>query len=633
MAGDSTSLTFKLFGQDVSASKAIEGVGKKAAGVGEHVKTGLAAGAAAGGAMLVAGLMQGLETEKVTDKMNAQLGKTGPEAARLGKVAGDLWADNFGAGPEDAANALRMSLQGGLFDEKATDAEMKAITGSVMNLATTFDLDLGGTVNAVSQMMKTGMAKNSKEALDILTVGFQGGADKAGDFLDTINEYGTQFRKLGLDGATATALISQGLKAGARDADIVADSLKEFSIRAVDGSKLTSEGFKSIGLNAGTMAKAIGAGGETAEKALGLTLEKLRAMPDPVKRSQTAVALFGTQAEDLGEALFALDTTKAQNEIKNVGGAADRMGTTLNDNTGAKIETFKRETLVKFQQIAAGIISFAQENQSWLVPLLVVLGSFAAVIGTIVAAVKVARAVMIAWTAVQWLFNIAMTANPIGLVILAIVALVAAIVIAYKKSETFRNIVQGAMRGAVTAWNWVWKKVGGFVGWIKSNWPRLLPILTGPIGLAVRWIVTNWGKIISMFKTAPGKIAGIAKGMWTGLVSSFKGALNSIIGGWNRLSFSVPSIDMGPLGSVGGFTIGTPDIPYLAKGGIVSKPTLAMIGEAGPEAVVPLGRGGFGQGVTVNVYAGAVGNEDFLAREVTRALKGAKAKGLMFGTV
>jgi hypothetical protein len=98
--------------------------------------------------------------------------------------------------------------------------------------------------------MRTGLAKNAQDALNIVTVGFQAGDDKAGDFLDTLNEYGTQFRKLGLDGKEATGLISQGLKAGARDGDLVADALKEFSIRAVDGSKTTKKGFEALGLSA-----------------------------------------------------------------------------------------------------------------------------------------------------------------------------------------------------------------------------------------------------------------------------------------------------------------------------------------------------------------------------------------------
>lgn len=81
------------------------------------------------------------------------------------------------------------------------------------------------------------------------------------------------------------------------------------------------------------------------------------------------------------------------------------------------------------------------------------------------------------WTAAQWLLNAALTANPIGLVIVAIALLVGAFVLAYKKIGWFRDGV-----------NAVW-------GWIKKHWPLLLAILTGPIGLAVLFIIRHWDKV------------------------------------------------------------------------------------------------------------------------------------------
>ncbi|TNM61535.1 hypothetical protein FHN55_17045 [Streptomyces sp. NP160] len=63
-------------------------------------------------------------------------------------------------------------------------------------------------------------------------------------------------------------------------------------------------------------------------------------------------------------------------------------------------------------------------------------------------ATTLARTAVAAYTAVQWLLNAAMAANPIGLVVVAIAALVAAFVLAYRNSETFRNIVNGV-------WNWL----------------------------------------------------------------------------------------------------------------------------------------------------------------------------------
>lgn len=114
-----------------------------------------------------------------------------------------------------------------------------------------------------------------------------------------------------------------------------------------------------------------------------------------------------------------------------------------------------------------------------------------------------------------------------------------------------------------------------------------------------------WHFIVETLKAAGGIISGVAGGMFDGIRHAFKAAINWIIERWNRLEFKVPEIKVGPL-TFGGFTLGMPDIPYLAAGGVALGPTLAMIGEGGgPEAVVPLDRagefgfGGGGRGQTI----------------------------------
>lgn len=104
--------------------------------------------------------------------------------------------------------------------------------------------------------------------------------------------------------------------------------------------------------------------------------------------------------------------------------------------------------------------------------------------------------------------NLTFLTNPVFLVIAAIVALVAIFVIAYKRSETFRRIVNGAFRGVLNVVRGVWN-------WIKGNWPLLLAIITGPIGLAVRWVIQRWDRITDAVKKIPGKIKGAFKGAGT----------------------------------------------------------------------------------------------------------------------
>jgi minor tail protein len=319
------------------------------------LKTGLAAlpmmalaGGLLVGAALVKGIKQTLDFQDATAKLKVQMGLTEAQSAAIGKSAGHLYVQAYGESMGQVRDAIKSVVQNGAVLNGTMSKDLEDVSGKVLNLANTFDQDLGGVTRAVGQMLRTGMAKDGAQALDILTKGFQNGADKADDLLDTFNEYPTQFRKLGLSGTQAMGLISQGLKAGARDSDLAADALKEFSIRAVDGSKTTSDGFKSLGLNADTMAHKIAAGGKSAAGGLDTVMDRLRAIKDPVERSRIAVELFGTQAEDLGDALFAMDPSTAVAALGKVGGAADQMGKDLT-TPQARLTGLKRTLEMKVQ--------------------------------------------------------------------------------------------------------------------------------------------------------------------------------------------------------------------------------------------------------------------------------------------
>jgi ElaB/YqjD/DUF883 family membrane-anchored ribosome-binding protein len=155
-------------------------------------------------------------------------------------------------------------------------------------------------------------------------------------------------------------------------------------------------------------------------------------------------------------------------------------------------------------------------------------------------------AIALAITAV----NIAMALNPIALIAAGIAILIVGLVVAYKKFEGFRKIVDN---------------VFGAIKWWINN-------VTIPA----------FELMLSVVKTI---FNGIAR-LW-----------NNTFG---KLSFKAPS--WVPFG-LGGKGFDVPDIPLLAAGGIVTSPTLAMVGEAGPEAVIPLDRlGAMGAGGDVNIY-------------------------------
>ncbi|MFJ8992615.1 phage tail tape measure protein [Streptomyces sp. NPDC102279] len=305
-------------------------------------KLGLAAVGAAAGAALMAAIGTAMEQGQITGRLGAQLGKTPEEARRYGKMAGQLYASAVTEDFQGAADAISVTMRAGIAPPGATNAQIQSIATNVADLANTFELDLGQTANAVGQMIKTGLAKNGGEAVDALTVGLQKMGPRADDIADTFNEYSTIFRQMGLNATTATGLLSQGMKAGARDTDVVADALKEFTLITQGGGDKVDAAFKKIGLSGKDMQAAFIKGGPEAAAALDKTFDGLRKMKPGVDRNNVAMALFATKSEDTQKALMALDPSTATDALGKVGGAADKMGNTLRDNAGTKLEAFKR---------------------------------------------------------------------------------------------------------------------------------------------------------------------------------------------------------------------------------------------------------------------------------------------------
>lgn len=227
------------------------------------------------------------------------------------------------------------------------------------------------------------------------------------------------------------------------------------------------------------------------------------------------------------------------------------------------------------------------------------------------AASKVASAAVKVWTGIQWLFNAAMAANPIVLIIIAITALVAAIVLIATKTDWFQKL-----------WSWVWDKIGDPVkavwGWIRGTlWPGLQMVWEGIVegakwlwesiktyfgfwrGLldkVIGWVKGVWtnakdnfDRIVDFVAGLPGRIRSAAAGMWDGIKNAFRTALNWIIDKWNGLSFTVGPISMGPFGQLGPWSMSTPNLPRFHQGGIVpgapGQEALAIL-QAG-ERVVP----------------------------------------------
>ena len=231
------------------------------------------------------------------------------------------------------------------------------------------------------------------------------------------------------------------------------------------------------------------------------------------------------------------------------------------------------------------LANFLAENTT----LLAIIGG---VIGVVAGAVVVLNIAMKAYLAIQklvtaavGLFNAIMNMNPIMLVVLAVMALIAIFILLQRRF----NIVGRAME-----------------------------VLSSIFTTAKDLIMRAWGAVSRFFSGLPGMFRRIGTAVFNTLTAPYRKAFNLISKLWNSTigSFSVSIPSWVPIIGGKGFSFPQmPTIPALADGGIVTRPTLALVGEAGPEAVIPLNRAmGGGMGVTVIVEGSVISEGDLIER-------------------
>lgn len=349
------------------------------------------------------------------------------------------------------------------------------------------------------------------------------------------------------------------------------------------------------------------------------TAKAFEKMPDGADKTAYAMKLFGKSGADLLPFL-----NKGKKGVKELFDQSKALGTTMSDKDlqgvkdytkaqrgfneamlGVKI-TLGREvfpTLTRWMKMLGtqgvpllrSTVEWTKRNSTAVKTVASVLGIAIVVIGAATLATKVARGAMTAWTVatkiawaaqVVWTnaqiaFNLAMEANPIGLVIVAIAALIGLVVLAYKHWGWFRKVVQGAWAGIKSA-------TSAAVGWFRDTaWPAIKTVL-GWIGAYYRtmWGVakTVWNGVVGTISGAVNRIKAIAggirsvfSGVWSSVKNAAKAAFDAVKSFWNS--------------TVGGFHVTvfgkTIGIPAMATGGPVTAGMTALIGEVGPELFVP----------------------------------------------
>ena len=447
------------------------------------------------------------------------------------------------------------------------------------------DFDSKGTDRAIREFEKLETAGQKAQ----FAIGKA--AAPAAAALGFLADFGGDAVKAFMEDDKAAQLLAKSLKntTGATDAQIasVEDFITKTSIAAAvsddelrpamdnlvrgTGDVTEAQDLLSLALDisAGT-GKDLGAVSDALSKAFNGQLGPLKKL-DPalaglIENGATTDEVFAA----LGDTFQGAASTSANTASGKMKSFGIQMGE-FKESVGAAVMPIVQKLLPAFTSIGTWI--------SNNVPLVVTLG---AVIGTLAAAVFIINGALAAWAAVGAVtaaINAVMSTSFSALWVATGAVVILAVVAALIALQMKFNIFGKAIDGIKTVFTTMWGVAKSVFGWIVDT-----------IKSTVSIIGTVFGTIVSAI-TGPFKAAfnGVAR-LW-----------NSTVG---KFSFKVP----GWVPGIGGKGFEMPDIPLLAEGGIVTSPTLAMIGEGnGPEAVIPLsklgsmGFGGGGGGITVNV--------------------------------
>jgi len=486
----------------------IEGIKKK---ISELGSTAMLAGIAAIGAAFTASFGIGIKmSDDLTRALNgvqAAAGITDTGMGEMKKTLTEIYNDNFGESFTEIGESMTLvSQQTGL-----TGDALKRTTENALLLKDTFQLEVQDSLLGANQLMKQ-FGTDAETSYNLIAQGAQNGLNANGDLIDTINEYTPTFKAQGFSAEEMFNMLGNASKSGVRNIDLAADAIKEFGIRSKDGSTASADGFKAVGLNAGAMTKEFAKGGDTAKVAFDKTVKALLAMKDPVKQNAAGVALFGTQFEDMGiKGITALvntngsiktttDSLKKINDVKynTLGEAIEGIKRSfetgvllpLGEQITPKLNEWAAWTKLHMPEIKNDF-SFAMQVVMDNAPLIVgavgtIIGIFTAY-GAVMLATKIAvmattvvenihKASIVAkgivttiataaqygyivamesgsvWlgivAAAQWVWNAAMTANPIGLTIAALALLGIAI---YKIVKHWDDVTAAIKK----AWDWL----------------------------------------------------------------------------------------------------------------------------------------------------------------------------------
>lgn len=629
------------------ADKYLSELGETAEKAGKIAATAFTAAATAAATLATASLTAYAQVETAANSMAASTGATGDELAALNDAMETVYGNNYGENIQDVADTVALVNRN--LKDIPTDQIDEAAQAAIA-LRDAFGYGAEESTRAAAAIEKN-FGTAAEDAFSLIAAGAQNGLDYSGELIDTINEYSSQFSKLGFTADGMFNLLQSGADSTAWNLDKVGDAIKEFSIRSIDGSDSTREAFQALGYNASEMMGVFAAGGDAANEAFFDVLDTLMDVDNEVKRDAMGVALFGTMWEDLGtEAMQAMaDASQAAYDTQ---GALEQINAVQYGGLEASLEGVKRQAEMAMAAIGEQLAPYAQEGLAYLadvvlpeisemlaeiVPQLIegakwvwehknAFIALGAGVGSAVVAFKALKTASAAISAFKSLKTILSAASSGGkalsavgtvlnakflLIAAAIGAVVAICVLVYKNwdkikawavsmgakvSEVWTNIktgVSNAVSSLVAAFQNTFPVLSAYLsGWwqsISAAWENVKAIFSNIIDFVQNVFSGNWSAAWDNVVAIFGNVFGMIVNLAKAPINGVISAINWVLSKINSISVTIPDWVPGVGGQTLGFNI--PTIPMLAAGGVATAPTLAMVGEGGePEAIMPLSK-------------------------------------------
>lgn len=372
-----------------------------------------------------------------------------------------------------------------------TGEEMVKLRSKVQAVSEHFGTDFNETLRAANALSK-GFGISMEDAMKLVQDGLVSGANAGGDFIDTVREYPRYFKEAGLSAEDFIAITTNAAQQGVFS-DKGVDVIKEGNLRIREMTTATADALNGIGISAEKVQADLQAGSITTFDVMQMVAAKLNELPASSAAVGTAIAdIFGGPGEDAGleyiktlaNIQLNMDAVKAATQ-----GTAEQqerqiqMQESLKNGLSGLIDLSAIYTDVKPYVDLIAQIGMAAMGIGGLIKTVKAMNVQQAILKTRIVAVAAAQKMVTiattAWTAVQKVLNLVLTANPIGLIITAIGALVAGLIAAYKNCDGFRKIVDkvweaikplanAIMNGLAKAFEWLVEKCKEAWQWLKN---------------------------------------------------------------------------------------------------------------------------------------------------------------------